>query len=129
MSYAAAWISDVTGVPGNYVQVKVKDGLTRCRAQVESDVEAIWRMAGARDCHRFVDCDCERGLLFRVEIVPSGGVPVRDEEKVAKTYGKAIPNGVTMRPREGDAFRANPAEWTVFVITQHHFSPDDTIAA
>ncbi len=78
--------------------MKVKDGLTCSRAQVKSDVEAIGGMLCTDDGHRLVDCDYERSLLFRGEIIPRGGVSVRDEEKVAGAYGKAIPNRVAMRP-------------------------------
>jgi hypothetical protein len=88
---SAAWIFYVAGSAWNNVNVEMRDGLTSCGSNVDSNVVAICRFQGLDFPTRNFDATEERGLLLVGCIEPVRKVAPRNQQGVTEGHWVRVP--------------------------------------
>ena len=63
VAYSSAGVVDIAGIARDYVKMKMQDRLSGRRPKIETNIEAIGRMASSNSCNRLVDCRPSPSLL------------------------------------------------------------------
>ena len=106
VSHAAAWVGDVTAVPGDDVQMQVHHGLPRRGPGVEADVVAVGARLGAIEIPlHLVDQGQDRAALVFGSREPVRHEAPRDDKRVARRDRVRVADGerelVRGDPRRG----------------------------
>ena len=111
MSHATARIIDITFVPGDDVDVQVRNGLTSGISNVDPDVVAIRTILGVHYPTRILNPIEKRAALCRRRVEPGRNMSASDKKGMAPTDREGIPKTEDEIGSIEDALRLWITEW------------------
>jgi hypothetical protein len=108
--HAATRIVHVAEPTGDYVQVKVLDGLACGKTVIEAHVVAIGSETAVQEYLGFIDRSQQRFAFRRVKVTPGWHMAMRYDQQVPFGHGKGVPDALHQRADEGDPISTREAK-------------------